>query len=135
MLERLNHLVRWTNSFVYGYSGCIKRIIARRPCVPRDIVVVSDGRNYQFNPPAERNIPLEWVIDVAREQSVRIHLIGFGIPADEMWEATQQYQRLASETGGTVVMQVADAMTLVQNLKQMNYHSNISFNYPKASRS
>ena len=118
VLERLNHLVPWGQTPLYmAILDALERMRTVDPALPRDIVVVSDGRNYQFNPPAERNIPLEWVIDVAREQSVRIHLIGFGIPADEMWEATQQYQRLASETGGTVVMQVADAMTLVQNFK------------------
>ncbi len=118
VMDRLNHLVPWGQTPLYlAILDALERMRNVDSTIPRDIVVVSDGRNYQFNPPAERNIPLEWVIDVAREQSIRIHLIGFGIPEDETWEAAQQYQRLASETGGTVVMQVANAMTLVQNLK------------------
>jgi hypothetical protein len=118
VMDRLNHLVPWGQTPLYlAILDALERMRSVDSAIPRDIVVVSDGRNYQFNPPAERNIPLEWVIDVAREQSIRIHLIGFGIPADETWEATQQYQRIASETGGTVVMQVANAMILIQNLK------------------
>lgn len=133
VLERLNHLVPWGQTPLYmAILDALERMRTVDPALPRDIVVVSDGRNYQFNPPVERNIPLEWVIDVAREQSVRIHLIGFGIPADEMWEATQQYQRLASETGGTVVMQVADAMTLVQNFKAHEFPFQYQLQLPES---
>lgn len=81
-----------------------------------DVIVVSDGRNYQFNPTADKNITLDQVIQEAKQLGVRVHVIGFGIAPNELEQATNEFTQLAQQTGGSVCMEVQTAMQLVNHI-------------------
>ncbi len=84
-----------------------------------NVIVVSDGRNYQFNPTADKNISLEQVIRVAQQAGVRVHIIGFGIANNELEQATREFTQLAEQTGGSVCMDVQSARQLVSRIDAM----------------
>ncbi len=83
------------------------------------MIVVSDGRNYQFNPTNDKNISIEEVIDQAKRHGTRFHVIGFGVPEGEVSQTLLEYQRLASETGGSYAMQIANALELIENVQSI----------------
>ncbi len=85
-----------------------------------DIVIISDGRNYQFNPAPDKRIEAEQVIEQAQAQQARVHVIGFGVPANQAADSYRQFEQLAQGTGGTATMQVADASLLSQRLNELN---------------
>lgn len=88
-----------------------------------DLIVISDGRNYQFNPTVEKNIDPQALIAQAKEHATRVHVIGFGVPTDEAEESLEQFQALAHATNGQVTMQVANASLLTDELSKLNARS------------
>jgi hypothetical protein len=87
---------------------------------PHDIVVISDGKNYQFNPTEDKRATETEVIAQAQAAHATIHVIGFGVPADEASETNDQFRQLAEATGGTATMQIADASLLTRRLTELN---------------
>ncbi len=118
VLNRLEQLLPWGQTPLYL---AIQQAIAQFEHLGgnhvHDVIVISDGKNYQFNPTDEKNILIDTVIGLAKQQKVRIHIIGFGVPVNERAEAWAQYQRLANETGGTTTMDVAQAIDLVRQVE------------------
>jgi len=99
-----------------------------------DIIVVSDGRNYQFNPHPSVNISIDSVLELAKRHNTRIHLIGFGIPKSEFAEASEQYQRLAVETGGSASFQIADSIALVERVNSLTQPQPVLVHLPNTDR-
>ncbi len=88
----------------------------RRNSSAHDVVVISDGRNYQFNPSPDKRPEPEEVIQLAQDRHAAIHVIGFGVPADQVADSSRQFEQLAQGTGGTATLQIADASLLSQRL-------------------
>ncbi len=117
VMNRLDLLLPWGQTPLYlALMHAMEQTPNFGNGVTHDVIVISDGRNYQFNPTPDKNISIDEVIDQAKRLGVRIHIIGFGVPASELAEATQQYRRLADESGGTATMQVANAIELVEKI-------------------
>jgi Mg-chelatase subunit ChlD len=67
----------------------------------RSIVVVTDGQNYQFNPPREFQPALADVLSAAERARVAIHIVGFDLPQNEAQAAGREFTEIASRTGGS----------------------------------
>ncbi len=67
----------------------------------RRVVVITDGENYQFNPPPEFAPSVEEIQQAYAEEGVRIEILGFDIPPDERVRAVREFQQLADATGGS----------------------------------
>ena len=120
VMNRLDALLPWGQTPLYL---SIQKAIEQTPQIgngiSHDVIVVSDGRNYQFNPTPDKNISIDNVIQLAKQFGVRIHVIGFGVPEAELQDATLQYRRLADESGGSATMQVANALELIANIDKL----------------
>ena len=81
VMNRLDLLLPWGQTPLYL---AIQQAIEQTPNlghgVSHDVIVVSDGRNYQFNSTPDKNVSIYSVIQQAKRLGVRIHIIGFGIP-------------------------------------------------------
>lgn len=80
-MNRLDLLLPWGQTPLYL---AIQQAIEQTPNlghgVSHDVIVVSDGRNYQFNPTPDKNVSIDSAIQQAKRLGVRILIIGFGIP-------------------------------------------------------
>ncbi|XZE51952.1 vWA domain-containing protein [Planctomycetaceae bacterium SH139] len=120
--QRFDHLQPWGQSPLHlALQQTIRSINQLGANIAKDIVVISDGQDYQFNPPAESVVGMEAVISAARQHGVRIHLIGFGIPAEQRVAAAADFQRLASATNGKSVHDVHQANDLLSELKRFTH--------------
>jgi hypothetical protein len=118
--QRLELLLPWGQTPLYlAIQQAIEEGTRLANGMPHDIIVISDGRNYQFNPTPDKNVTIESVIQLAKASGTRIHIVGFGVPENEIEEASEQYQRLAAETGGSVAQQVSDAIDLVEKIDRI----------------
>jgi hypothetical protein len=66
----------------------------------RTVVVITDGMNYQFNPPAEFARTKDDVLAAARRAKAAVYIVGFDIPQGEAEAARRDFQEVASATGG-----------------------------------
>ncbi len=85
----------------------------------RDLIIITDGKNYQFNPTADANISIDQAIEMAKRHHVRVHMIGFGVPDAEAATSQQEFQRISSETGGRYVAEVNRASDLFTHLNSL----------------
>ncbi len=118
VLERMDLLLPWGQTPLY--LSIQQALIESRgldPNASHDIIVISDGKNYQFNPSPEKNVAIESIIAQAKEQRARIHVIGFGVPEAEFATANAQFQRLAQETGGSSTMEIGNAVDLIRHVE------------------
>ncbi|MFO1065034.1 MAG: vWA domain-containing protein [Pirellulales bacterium] len=120
VIDHIEDIVPWGQTPLYvALMQAVEHAQRLGRDVHCDVIVISDGRNYQFNPPADRRVAIEQVIEAARSADVAIHTIGFGVPSAEAAEATTQYQLLAEATGGSSTLQAADGTTLLENLQTL----------------
>jgi hypothetical protein len=120
VIDHLDQLVPWGQTPLYlALSSAIAETPNLGQGVVHDVIVISDGRNYQFNPSPDKDISIEQVLQQAQQSGVRIHIIGFGVPEAEQQQASNEYRRLAEETGGSSSMQIANAMQLVERLQSI----------------
>jgi hypothetical protein len=82
------------------------------------IVVITDGLNYQFNPPWDAAKGAVDVLEAASGTRVAIHIVGFGIPAFEQAAAMEEFSMIAEATGGSYVS-AANASLLLRTLQQL----------------
>lgn len=85
----------------------------------RDLIIITDGKNYQFNPCADADISIDQAIETALRHKVRVHMIGFGVPEAEAATSQKEFQRISSETGGKYVAEVRKASDLLANLNNL----------------
>jgi hypothetical protein len=84
----------------------------------RSIVVITDGRNNQFNPPTEFQRTKDDVLAAARRAQVPITIVGFEIPAAEAATASREFEEIATETGGAY-LPATGATAFVQALESL----------------
>ncbi len=138
--DRLDLLLPWGQTPLYlAIDQAIRDIERYSPMTADtnyrgDVIVVSDGRNYQFNASVDKRLELEQVVASARRTGIRIHVIGFGVPKNEAEEASQQYLALASQSGGTAALQVADSLKLIENLQTIVRPRVFTVQLPKGER-
>ena len=78
MEDRLTNLVPWGQSPLHlAINAAVDDLIQSGPHQSRDIVVITDGRNYQFNPTPDAVLSMESIIERARAQAIRVHVVGF----------------------------------------------------------
>jgi hypothetical protein len=65
----------------------------------RCVIVITDGENYQFNPPESFRRTAEQIIAEARRAEAAIFIIGFNV-SEEAAAAEAEFDRIATETGG-----------------------------------
>ncbi|MCU0718971.1 MAG: VWA domain-containing protein [Pirellula sp.] len=135
VLSHLELLLPWGQTPLYlSLQTAIQQAANTTQDGIHDIIVVSDGRNYQFNPHPMANIAIDAVIEMAKRNNTRIHLIGFGIPKSEFAEASEQYQRLAVETGGSASFQIADSVALVERVNSLTQPQPVLVQLPNNDR-
>ncbi len=86
--------------------------------VIKDVVVVSDGKNYQFNPRPDADVSLDSVVNLANANHVRVHVIGFGLDKNDR-EAIEQFDAIARGTGGQACVDATEANHLLGQLQQI----------------
>ncbi|MDX1944686.1 MAG: VWA domain-containing protein [Pirellulaceae bacterium] len=84
----------------------------------RSIVVITDGRNYQFNPPTEFQRTKDDVLAAARRTGVPITIVGFEIPEAEEATARREFEEIASASGGRF-LPATGATAFVQALESL----------------
>lgn len=72
-----------------------------KPGTEKSLVVITDGVNNQFNPSPESAKTRQDVLQERGPAPIRIHIVGFGIPAAEQAEAVREFEALAEETDGS----------------------------------
>jgi hypothetical protein len=85
----------------------------------RRVVVITDGANYQFNPPPE-SAPTRQEVEAAyTRQGIAIDIVGFAIDAAEQTVAAQELGQLAAATGGDFIP-AENASALVRTLERFS---------------
>ena len=79
------------------------------------VVVITDGLNYQFNPPAASRKSVADVLGAENNRRVPVHIVGLGIAADQADAAQREFGALARLTGGSYVS-AQEARTLAESL-------------------
>ncbi|QDT03957.1 hypothetical protein K227x_23430 [Rubripirellula lacrimiformis] len=129
--QHLDAAVPWGQTPLYlAISKAIDDVSRSGDGVTKDIIVVSDGRNYQFNPTADTVFTLDQLIVQANEQDVRVHVIGFGVPTAEAATAAFEFETLASGTGGESVNDVKDATELLRRMEQLSSSESFKIKLP-----
>ncbi|MEM9828092.1 MAG: vWA domain-containing protein, partial [Planctomycetota bacterium] len=77
---------------------------------PRDVIAITDGRNYQFNPTADAVVSMQQVVAAARQNNVRLHLVGFELAATQAARAKAEFEFLTQQTGGRYVESIDDLL-------------------------
>lgn len=117
--QRFAATVPWGQTPLFlAISAAIDDIARLGPGVAKDVIVVSDGRNYQFNPSPEANIPLSKVVAKAKQKSVRVHVIAFGMDTAEAADAAAEFQAIAKGSGGQTCQDVYRATELLSELQR-----------------
>ncbi len=128
VMERLQTVVPWGQTPLYLAIDQAARELERYqqahnsndPATPNlDVIVISDGRNYQFNPSPDKNVSLDAVIQRSQAAGIRVHVIGFGVETSELQQATDEFTRLANQTGGSVCMQLQTALQLAEHIDEL----------------
>lgn len=81
----------------------------------KSIVVITDGRNYQFN--AENPTNLQDVLAALENRNISIHIVGFENIRREDAAAVEEFEALARRTGGRFT-EVSEATALVRALQR-----------------
>ncbi len=84
-----------------------------------DVIVISDGVNYQFQPTPDAIRTPDELIEKAIRQSVAVHVIGFGIPPADQAVAAEQFGEIALATGGRAIADIAEAHELLDALNRI----------------
>ena len=80
--------------------------------------LITDGMNYQFNPPPEAAPSLKDVQTAYVNRGINVDIVGFGIPAEERTIAVKDFTQLAEKTNGTFTLAM-NASSLMKRLDQM----------------
>ncbi|MFG0264666.1 MAG: VWA domain-containing protein, partial [Rhodopirellula sp. JB055] len=88
--------------------------------VRKDVVVISDGRNYQFNPTPEAIFSIGQLVTRAKTLGVQVHVIGYGLAGHEAAAAAVEFEALASGTGGQSITDIKEATELLKRLEELS---------------
>jgi len=114
--ERLASIKPWGESPLYlAVIQALEQFDADQEESDKCVVVITDGMNNQFNPPANLRKSLFDVAAVWNNHRVPIHIVGLGIAADQADAAQREFGELARTTAGSYVP-VQEARALVESL-------------------
>jgi Mg-chelatase subunit ChlD len=114
--DRLATIKPWGESPLYlAIIQALKQFDTGEDDSEKCVVVVTDGVNYQFNPPPVSRKSLADVLATWNDHRVPIHVVGLGIAADQAAAAQREFGELASKTSGTYVS-AQEARVLVESL-------------------
>lgn len=115
--ERLELLKPWGETPLYlAITRAIAEFENDDPDAEKNIVVVTDGLNYQFNPSQEANKTVSDVLAAARGKNIRIHIVGLGITEQDAQTAQREFGQIARSTEGKYVA-VDRASRLIDSIK------------------
>jgi len=115
--QQLERVIPWGETPLYlSLNQALLEFKAEDSDTQRSIVVITDGMNYQFNPPAEMSKTAQDVLNADASRHIPLHIVGFGLQADEAQSALRDFNRLATETGGQYVS-VTEAAALADALE------------------
>lgn len=118
--SRMEQLLPWGETPLYlSLVQALRQLDSAPADATKSIVVITDGLNYQFNPPPELRVKLEDVLQTARTRDTAMHLLGFGIPKGDEQQARAEFSRLSAATGGSVNVSVRDADRFQQHLRSL----------------
>lgn len=121
---RLDPVAPWGETPLYL---AIKQAIESMESLPkdtrRDIVVISDGRNYQFNPDQSARVALPELITLAKNMGVRINVVAFEVEESQRTLAEEEFRLLASSTAGLCATNVDSAVELLGHLENVTTNS------------
>jgi hypothetical protein len=84
----------------------------------RSIVLITDGQNYQFNPPRESQPQLNEVLSAAERAKIAIHVVGFAMNDADARSVAAEFSQMATRTGGSYVP-AASATALLDSLQRL----------------
>ncbi len=84
----------------------------------RAIVVLTDGVNDQFDPPADKDKKLDDALQAFRNSGVEVHVVGLEVESAERERAEKEYGRLARETGGSYENTPATAIAMLGTIER-----------------
>jgi Mg-chelatase subunit ChlD len=114
--ERLASIKPWGESPLYlALIQALKMFDQSDQDSDRCVVVITDGANYQFNPPAAARKTVYDVLAAWNDHQVPIHIVGLGMGADQAASTQREFDDLARKTDGTYVS-AQEARTLVESL-------------------
>ncbi|MEM9645865.1 MAG: vWA domain-containing protein, partial [Planctomycetota bacterium] len=125
--QRLDATVPWGQTPLYlAIHQAISDLSRHNGSVAKDVVVISDGENYQFNPTPEATISIEELVRKARDEKVRVHIVGLGVRSDQSTKAGQQFDAIATGSGGSSSTGIYRAAELLRELEQFSSPSQYS---------
>ncbi len=117
--QRLDATVPWGQTPLFlAISGAIDDLSRLGSSISKDVIVISDGKNYQFNPSPQASIELPALIAKAKQHRVRVHIIGFGLEKENAAEATAEFTAVAKGSGGQTCSDVYRATELAGQLRR-----------------
>ena len=119
LVRNLDSVTPWGESPLYlALVQSLQQLPVSTDGRPQSIVVITDGVNKQFNAPRTARRDLPDVFQALAGRRVPIHVVGFGIPAEEAAAAQQAYQQLAQATNGsyTPIDETAELLDFLQGL-------------------
>ncbi len=138
VLQRLDSVKPWGQTPLnLALVEAMRAFRADDPDTEKNIIVISDGRDYQFTPNRSdiRQPPRTTqadVVRVANEMQVPVFLIGFGLPTEERDAAEREFNQLATITqGGTVT--VNDSSDLLREIRARVAAGTFSVDKPPAA--
>ena len=117
--QRLEKVKPWGETPLYlSLTQALLEFKDDDPDAQQSVVVITDGVNYQFNPRSEMAKTAQDVLTADAVRRIPLHIVGFGIEANETQQAQREFSRLASETGGQYVS-VSEAAALADTLEDI----------------
>jgi Mg-chelatase subunit ChlD len=117
--QRLEKVKPWGETPLYlSLIQALREFKDDDPDAQQSVVVITDGVNYQFNPRPEMAKTAQDVLAADATRRIPLHIVGFGIEANETQQAQRDFSRLASETGGQYVS-VSEAAALANTLEDI----------------
>jgi hypothetical protein len=123
VLKRLDTVRAWGQTPLnLALVEAMKAFRKDDPDTEKNIIVISDGRDYQFTPsrsdiPQPPKTTQSDVVRAASGAKIPIFVVGFGLPADERDQAEAEYRQLAQLTGGETVS-VNDSQSLLREIRE-----------------
>ena len=124
VIDKLENVVGWGQTPLYlALVEAQRAFAADDPDTDKSIVVITDGRNFQFAPPNNPLGPLnstgvEDVVEAYRQHQGKVHIVSLALQADDVADAEKEFEDLARETGGKYVA-ARNASTLVSQLRDL----------------
>lgn len=111
----LESLIPWGETPLFlSLTEAVEELNQEDPRRSRRIIVMTDGVNHQVNPTRSQRRTIDNVLQ-SLSGNIRVDIVGFRIPAREAQQATTDFQRITSASGGQFIT-VDDVHELVSSL-------------------